>query len=130
MDRDQSFVNTTLLKLLNEQTDLSGTQIDLIDGFLFMLKKIKRHKTIRLINEKEIHPRFWRSHNRAFGYGTKNHINEHEFRLLYEFYLNVAFKEGFVESKQEFIQVTEKGLVYLKRRKEEQLDLLFQYIWG
>ncbi|KGA99193.1 hypothetical protein AJ85_08735 [Alkalihalobacillus alcalophilus ATCC 27647 = CGMCC 1.3604] len=130
MDRDQSFVSTTLLKLLNEQTDLSGTQIDLIDGFLFMLKKIKRHKTIRLINEKEIHPRFWRSHNRAFGYETKNHINEREFRLLYEFYLNVAFKEGFVEGKREYIQVTEKGLVYLQRRKEEQLELLFQYIWG
>ncbi|KMK76485.1 hypothetical protein [Alkalihalobacillus pseudalcaliphilus] len=130
MNKDRSFVNTTLLKLLNEQTDLTGTQIDLIDGFLFMLQKLKRHKQIRMIDSTTIHPRFWRSHNRAFGYKLKTKANKGEFQFLYEFYVKVALLEGFVDVNEQTIYLTEKGRIFLLSNKEDQLDLLFQYIWG
>ncbi|KYG33147.1 hypothetical protein [Alkalihalobacillus trypoxylicola] len=130
MKIDQHSVSTSLLKLLNKQTDLNGHQIDLVDGFVFMLKKIKNHQKIRLKTKGQIHPRFWKSHNRAFGYLIKESEQEKEFQQLYQFYFQVALLEEFLNIEDFFVKITEKGLHYLQLTKEEQLELLFQKIWG
>lgn len=122
-------ISTELFLWLNKQTDIQSHNVDLIDGFLFMLQKINRHQSIRLIGNQQIHPRFWRSHDRTFGYKlmTKNKRNKNAH--LYQFYLDVAFAEQFIQMEQECIRVTQKGKCFLEKEKEEQLDLLFTYIW-
>ncbi|WP_088102261.1 hypothetical protein [Halalkalibacter urbisdiaboli] len=120
-------VNTALFQWLNEQTDLTSHQVDLVDGFVFMLRKINKHKKIRLISERAPHPRFWRSHNRAFGY--ERQIMKEATEQLYRFYIDVAFAESFIKQEQNQLMITEAGLQYLTASKEAQLELLFHYIW-
>ncbi|MFC0559833.1 hypothetical protein [Halalkalibacter alkalisediminis] len=122
-------VNTEMFQWLNEQTDLKSSQVDLVDGFIFMLKKINHHREIRLINERELHPRFWRSHDRTFGYGLMKPKSSRKQAHLYQFYVDVAFAEGLVERNYDKLVLTFVGSSYLLKNKEEQLDLLFSYIW-
>lgn len=125
----QVTVNTEMFKWLNEQTDLKSSQVDLVDGFIFMLKKINHHQKIRIIDSRELHPRFWRSHDRTFGYGLMKSKNSRKQAHLYQFYVDVAFAEDLVETVQDKLVLTDAGSRYLLRTKEEQLDLLFSYIW-
>ncbi|ARK30262.1 hypothetical protein [Halalkalibacter krulwichiae] len=120
--------NTELFQWLNEQTDLNSTQVDLVDGFIFMLKKINLHRSIRLINNKTLHPRFWRSHDRTFGYELMKQ-KKRRVAHLYQFYVDVAFAEHLVETVNDHIALTEEGQRFLEKTCDEQLDLLFSYIW-
>ncbi|MFC0472941.1 hypothetical protein ACFFHM_21225 [Halalkalibacter kiskunsagensis] len=129
MGLKQVNVNTDLFQWLNEQTDLTSYQVDLVDGFIFMLKKVHQHKAIRLINERQLHPRFWRSHDRTFGYGLMTKKGKKKVAHLYQFYVDVAFAERLVTADGEKLCLTSNGASYLKRNREEQLDLLFTYIW-
>ncbi|GAE35883.1 hypothetical protein [Halalkalibacter akibai] len=52
---EQINVNTELFQWLNKKTDLNSSQVDLVDGFIFMLKKINHHKSIRLVDDKKLH---------------------------------------------------------------------------
>ncbi len=122
-------VSTELFQWLNEQTDLSSSQIDLVDGFVFMLRKIKQHRSIRLISHKQIHPRFWRSHDRAFGYRLMRRSGDQHRAHLYQFYFDVAIKEKLLSVKGDKVVITEQGELYLRQKREEQLELLFTYIW-
>ncbi|WP_227936147.1 hypothetical protein [Alkalihalobacillus deserti] len=125
----QVIVNTEMFQWLNEQTDLKSSQVDLVDGFIFMLKKISHHGNIRLIDERELHPRFWRSHDRTFGYGLMKRKSSRKQAHLYQFYVDVAFAENLVETDHDKLRLTFEGNRYLIKSKEEQLDLLFTYIW-
>ncbi|WP_332631610.1 hypothetical protein [Halalkalibacter flavus] len=129
MELEQVRADTELFQWLNKQTDLNSYQVDLVDGFIFMLKKINQHESIRMINEKELHPRFWRSHDRTFGYGLMSQKTKQKGAHLYQFYIDVAFAEGLVRRNQNRLTVTELGRAYLLRDVEEQLDVLFTYIW-
>lgn len=122
-------VNTEMFQWLNDQTDLKSSQVDLVDGFIFMLKKINHHRKIRLIDERELHPRFWRSHDRTFGYGLMKRKSSRKQAHLYQFYVDVAFAENLVVTKHDHLILTDEGSQYLMKNKEEQLDLLFTYIW-
>lgn len=122
-------VNTELVQWLNDQTDINSHEIDFVDGFVFMLHKIKKHRHIRLLNQNQIHPRFWRTHDKTFGYQLMNKKSKHPIGHLYQFYLDVAYNEQFVESKGEFIQITSIGLTYLQLQRDQQLEVLFSYIW-
>jgi hypothetical protein len=125
----QVSVNTDLIQWLNEQADLTSNQVDLVDGFIFMLKKVNQHGAIRLISERELHPRFWRSHDRTFGYELMSKKGKQKVAHLYQFYVDVAFTEQLVASTERGLRLTTKGTNYLQRNKEEQLDLLFTYMW-
>ncbi len=129
MGIEQVNVNTDLFQWLNEQTDLSSYQVDLVDGFIFMLKKVNQHRAIRLINDRELHPRFWRSHDRTFGYGLMSKKGNKKAAHLYQFYIDVAFAAQLVTAEEDKLRLTSKGTAYLQRNKEVQLDLLFTYIW-
>ncbi|KHF40380.1 hypothetical protein [Halalkalibacter okhensis] len=122
-------VKTELFHWLNKQTDLNSYQVDLVDGFIFMLKKINQHGMIRMINEKELHPRFWRSHDRTFGYELMSQKTKQKGAHLYQFYVDVAFSEQLVSRAGDRLTITERGQAYLEKDAEEQLDLLFTYIW-
>jgi hypothetical protein len=126
---EQVYVKTELFQWLNEQTDLNSSQVDLVDGFIFMLKKINHHGTIRLKNERELHPRFWRSHDRTFGYQLMQSKGKKDVAHLYQFYIDVAFAENLVQSKSGQLFLTPAGTGYLSKKYDEQLDLLFSYIW-
>ncbi|WP_100407162.1 hypothetical protein [Bacillus solitudinis] len=127
MQNEKVKVSAALFQWLNAQTDLSSNQVDLVDGFVFMLQKINKHRTIRLLSERRLHPRFWRSHNRTFGYmATKDKIVVSK---LYQFYIDVALTEGFLIASTNGMMITERGLEYLHSNREEQLDRLFRYIW-
>ncbi|MDT8860058.1 hypothetical protein N0O92_07410 [Alkalihalobacillus sp. MEB130] len=129
MGLQQVRVDTELFQWLNKQTDLTSYQVDLIDGFIFMLKKINQHGSIRMVNEKELHPRFWKCHDRTFGYGLMSPKKKQKVAHLYQFYVDVAFTEGLVKRENDRIVITEKGLFYLGKNVDEQLDLLFTYFW-
>ncbi|WP_017728092.1 hypothetical protein [Halalkalibacterium ligniniphilum] len=125
---DRINVHTELFQWLNQQTDLSSYQVDLVDGFVFMLKKIKRHKLIRLTRKGELHPRFWKSHDRTFGYQLMKGKKQ-QTAHLYRFYVDVAMAEQLLVANGDRIQLTDKGDEYLKLSADGQLDLLFRHIW-
>ncbi len=122
-------LSTELFQWLNEQTDLNSSQVDLVDGFVFMLRKINLHGSIRLVNDKQIHPRFWRSHDRTFGYRLMSKKTKQKRAHLYQFYIDVAFAEGLVHTSGNQLIMTDAGKMYLHKKRDEQLDLLFTYIW-
>lgn len=122
-------VRTELFQWLNEQTDLASSQIDLVDGFVFMLRKIKQHGSIRLASNEQIHPRFWRSHDRTFGYHLMGKKRNQSRAHLYQFYFDVAINDQLLFKEQDRIFITEKGETYLNKKREEQLELLFSHIW-
>ncbi|GAE25677.1 hypothetical protein JCM9140_1684 [Halalkalibacter wakoensis JCM 9140] len=122
-------VHTELFQWLNQQTDLTSNQVDLVDGFIFMLKKVKLHQSIRMINEQEVHPRFWKCHDRTFGYGLMSQKKKRKVAHLYQFYVDVSFAEGLVIRKKDRLCLTPLGERYIRKSQEEQLDVLFKYIW-
>ncbi|NEU31090.1 hypothetical protein GN156_09900 [bacterium LRH843] len=122
-------VGTDLFQWLNEQMDLTSSQVDLVDGFVYMLRKIQQHGSIRTISEKQLHPRFWRSHDRTFGYHLMRGKGEKKRAHLYQFYTNIAFKESFIRETGSKVTITEEGTKYISKKRDEQLDLLFTYIW-
>ncbi|MDV2683413.1 hypothetical protein RYX56_03390 [Alkalihalophilus lindianensis] len=126
--KEQVIVSTELFQWLNEQTDLTSNQVDLVDGFVFMLHKINKHSSIRLIGERKLHPRFWRTHDKTFGYRLMGKKKKH-IALLYQFYIDVAYAEKLVYSNDDALFLTERGKIYLKMHREDQLETLFQHIW-
>ncbi|MCK0472162.1 hypothetical protein [Halalkalibacter sp. APA_J-10(15)] len=122
-------VETELLRWLNEQTDIHSHNVVFLDGFLFMLKKIRKHGHIRMKNKQKIHPRFWRSYDRAFNFNLINSRSKKELAHLYKFYFHVAYHEQFVIVRYHTIQLSDKGNDFLQRNRDEQLGLLFSYIW-
>lgn len=122
-------VRTELFQWLNEQTDLSSSQVDLVDGFVFMLRKIKQHGSIRLIDDQQIHPRFWRTHDRTFGYQLMSKKSKQKRAHLYQFYIDIAFTEQLVQQSGNKVMLTDAGNDYLSQKRDHQLDLLFSHIW-
>ncbi|TWI54620.1 hypothetical protein [Halalkalibacter nanhaiisediminis] len=122
-------VRTELFKWLNEQTDLSSSQVDLVDGFVFMLRKMKQHGSIRLIDDRQIHPRFWRTHDRTFGYQLMGKKSKQKRAHLYQFYIDIAFTEQLVQQSGNKVMLTDAGNDYLSQKRDYQLDLLFSHIW-
>lgn len=129
MTYETKYVGAELFQWLNEQADLNSSTIDLVDGFVFMLRKIERHQFIRLIGPGEIHPRFWRSHDRTFGYNLMEKNKYQRDAHLYQFYMDVAYNEKFVYEKKDQIMITEKGKQYLQRSRDDQLSVLFAHMW-
>lgn len=119
---------TELFQWLNEQTDLTSYQIDLVDGFVFMLKKIKHHGHIRLTAPDTIHPRFWKCHDRTFGYRLMKG-NRRRPAHLYKFYFDVAKVEGLLHIHKQSVSLSDKGVQFLTYSKEIQLDRLCHHIW-
>ncbi|ADC51083.1 hypothetical protein BpOF4_15170 [Alkalihalophilus pseudofirmus OF4] len=127
--KERVIVSTELFQWLNQQTDLTSNQVDLVDGFVFMLQKMNKHGSIRLIGKRKVHPRFWRTHDKTFGYRLMGKKKKTQIALLYQFYVDVAFAEGLVFTEDESIQLTDRGKIYLKMHREDQLETLFQHIW-
>ncbi|MCM3713646.1 hypothetical protein [Halalkalibacter oceani] len=122
-------IDIELFQWLNRQTDLNSSQIDLVDGFVFMLRKIKQHGSIRMVGNREFHSRFWRSHDRAFGYQLMKKKGRQQRAHLYQFYCDIAFEEALLKTDGTIVTLTEAGEAYLRQSKDKQLDLLFSYIW-
>ena len=118
-----------LLSWFNQQMDLSSTQVDIVDGFVFMLKKLRSQRTLRLVGGITPHPRFWKAHYRAFGYRLRTKGDQQAAQQMQEFYLRVAKAEGFIIFDKDQIIVTEEGLLYLKLKKEQQLEQILTHIW-
>ncbi|WP_100372654.1 hypothetical protein [Bacillus sp. FJAT-45037] len=126
--KEKVIVRTELFQWLNEQTDLSTNQVDLVDGFVFMLQKINKHKSIRMVRDRELHPRFWRTHDKTFGYRLMGKKKK-DMASLYQFYVDVAYAEWLVMSDGQWLMLTERGKIYLRMSREDQLETLFQHIW-
>lgn len=119
-----------LLSWFNQRMDLSSTQIDIVDGFVFMLKKVKTQSNLRTLGSKEFHPRFWRAHHRAFGYRIRTKRDVAAAKQMHEFYLRIAFHEEFLTLNQNQMNLTVKGQIYLTLSKEEQLEQILTHIWS
>lgn len=119
-----------LLSWFNQRMDLSSTQIDIVDGFVFMLKKVNAQTNLRTVGSKEFHPRFWRAHHRAFGYRIRTKRDVEAAKQMHEFYLRIAFYEEFLMHKQNQMILSQKGKMYLTLSKEEQLEQILTHIWS
>lgn len=124
-----SELKAELLSWFNQQMDLSSTQVDIVDGFVFMLRKIRAKHNLCLVKNNELHQRFWKAHNRAFGYQIRTKNDQHVSKQMQEFYWNIAWQEEFISIKKNQAWLTEKGRTYLKQSKEQQLEQILTHIW-
>ncbi|MCM2674292.1 hypothetical protein [Alkalicoccobacillus plakortidis] len=118
-----------LLSWFNQQMDLSSAQVDIVDGFVFMLKKIGSQSNLRIVGSSTLHPRFWKAHYRAFGYRLRTKADQHAAKQMHEFYIRVALTDGFISFEEKKVSVTAKGIEYLSQQKEQQLEQILTHIW-
>ncbi|TSB46870.1 hypothetical protein [Alkalicoccobacillus porphyridii] len=118
-----------LLSWFNQQMDLSSAQIDIVDGFVFMLKKIRAEHNQCFVRNDRLHNRFWKAHNRAFGYRIQTREDHEIAKQMQNFYWTVALQEEFLKVEHQQVQLTEKGHNYLQLTKEQQLEQILMHIW-
>jgi hypothetical protein len=123
-------ISADVVKWLNKKTLTSNHRIVLLEGFSYMLIKLKRQGTARIYEEGLFHQRFWRSLDRTLNYNLYTTYKKKRMPVaLYQFYFTVSFEEGFIEVKDGLAKVTEKGNGFLKKPYQEQLDFLLNKIW-
>lgn len=121
-------INTDVVHWLNQKTKSSNHRVVLLDGFIFMLTKIKLQGSVRLVKENYFHQRFWKSLDKTLNYNLyrkKKKVTVH----LYDFYFAVSVSEGFLLIEDGKAKITNKGFEFLHLSSEEQLSFLLSKIW-
>lgn len=122
-------INLNVVQWLNKKTESSNHRVVLLEGFTYMLIKLKHQKTVRLHNG-FFHQRFWKSLDRTLNYNLYHKQKRKHQLELYRFYYDVLISEQFINVENEKLAtVTEKGFEFLKKPYHEQLDLLLSKIW-
>lgn len=123
-------INTEFVRWLNSKTDLSNQRVVLVDGFCFILKKIKKQSSVRLSKDGNFHQRFWKSVDRTLNYKLlKSKKNNKNLFILYQFSFEVLKKEEFILISDGIAKITDKGKDFLLKEYHEQLDFLLRQIW-
>jgi hypothetical protein len=121
-------LNADVVQWLNKKTKSSNHRIVILDGFTFMLSKIKLQGSVRLAKDDCFHQRFWKSLDRTLNYGLLR--NKRKMPIaLYKFYYGISLSEGFIYFEDGLAKITEKGLDFLKLPYEEQLSFILSKIW-
>ncbi|RXJ03894.1 hypothetical protein DS745_00435 [Anaerobacillus alkaliphilus] len=121
-------INTDVIYWLNQKTKTSNHSVVLVDGFCFMLRKLKLQGAVRLVPGNFFHQRFWKSLDRTLNYnltGNKKRINV----SLYRFYYDVSVSEGLIKLVDGRASLTNEGKLFLTISSEEQLNFLLSKIW-
>lgn len=121
-------LNAEVVQWLNKKTTSSNNKIVLVEGFCFMLLKIKIQRSVRLVDGDCFHQRFWKSLDRTLNYDL--HRKKKGVSVsLYEFYYDVSVSEGFVTLENGRAFITDKGIDFLQQPLEEQLSFLLSKMW-
>ncbi len=121
-------INTDVIQWLNKKTKSSNHQVVLVDGFCFMLLKLKQQGSVRLVSGNTFHRRFWRSLDRTLNYKlTRNKRKTNA--LLYQFYFTISVSEGYIILENDRATLTNEGVLFLAKPTDEQLDFLLSKIW-
>lgn len=120
-------LNADVVQWLNQKTISSSGRVVLLDGFSFMLSKIKLQGSVRLARGDSFHQRFWKSVDRTLNY---NLLRKKKLPIsLYEFYYKVSVSEELIYLENGLAKITTKGIDFLEKPYEEQLDFLLSKIW-
>jgi hypothetical protein len=123
-------INTDLVQWLNKKTVASNHRVVLLDGFSYMLRKLKLQGSVRVTRSGMFHPRFWKSLDRTLNYKLNPKPKKKGFDMaLYQFYYNLSVSEGFIVIDSMTAKVTEEGVSFLKKPYQEQLNFLLSKIW-
>ncbi len=127
---DKTEINADVVHWLNKKTVTSNHRVVLLEGFSYMLIKLKRQGTARITEAGLFHQRFWRSLDRTLNYNLyTTHKKKRMPVSLYQFYYAVAIEEQYIEVGEGFAYITEKGKKFLKKSYQQQLDFLLKKIW-
>ncbi|MGO4888224.1 hypothetical protein ACJ2A9_10740 [Anaerobacillus sp. MEB173] len=123
-------IDTELISWLNKQTESSEHNVILVESFVFMLMKIKRQGYVRVMNDGEIHRRFWRALDRTYNYQLFHPKKKRQREVaLFQFYYEVAIRAQFIKIENDKAVITEMGEKFLHLPKREQLAFLLNKIW-
>lgn len=130
MDKlNKAEINTDIVQWLNRKTESSNHKVILLEGFIYMLIKLKRQGTARIDDEGLFHQRFWKSLDRTLNYNLYRSYKKRMPTSLYKFYFTISIQEGFIETTGKSAKITDKGLNFLRKSYYEQLDFLLNKIW-
>ncbi|WP_198508883.1 hypothetical protein [Bacillus sp. FJAT-44742] len=122
-------VDASLLLWLNEQADSQGQEELLYDSFLFFLRKIEMHETIRLDRDGFLHRRFWKGIEAALCYQLLSKHRRPGGISLYRFMEKVAEMEHFIVKEEGHARLSQQGKQFLQKKKPVQQSKILRYIW-
>lgn len=123
-------INTDVVQWLNKKTESSSDRVVLLEGFCYMLRKLKLQGSVRLTDKGMFHQRFWKSLDRTLNYMLYPKRKKNRSTIeLYQFYYSVSRASGFIETEKGLAKITEKGVHFLGEPYEQQLDFLLSKLW-
>ena len=122
-------INADVIHWLNKKTLATNDRLVLVEGFCFMLRKIKLQETVRVIGKQNLHQRFWKTLDRALNFNLRRNKKQKRIASLYQFYFAIAISENFVYLEDGKAKITESGRHFLLKTADEQLNFLLSHIW-
>ncbi|RSL32069.1 hypothetical protein D7Z54_17900 [Salibacterium salarium] len=122
-------LDASFLLWLNKQADYHENEEWMLDAFLFTLRKISLHKTIRLDRNQFLHRRFWKGMEYSFRYKLLTKSKKPADFVLYRFIETVLMTEEWINKDSFCVSITDKGEAFLRLSRKAQWNQILRYIW-
>ncbi|MFB4163463.1 hypothetical protein ACE1TI_06380 [Alteribacillus sp. JSM 102045] len=121
-------LDTSFLLWLNKQS--GGHQEEwILDGFLFVLKKLSLHEQIRLDRDRHLHQRFWKGMEQVFQRHLLTKSKKPKDVFFYQFIETIAEEEGWIKKGRYYASITQSGREFLHLSRRAQWNHILGYIW-
>ncbi|MFB5661625.1 hypothetical protein ACE4RR_07380 [Alteribacillus sp. HJP-4] len=114
---------------MNEQTGKRKGEEWILNSFLFFLRKLYIHKSIRIDQNGNLHRRFWKGMEGTLHFKLLQKHEKPGNILFYQFMEEVAHSENWIVIERDRAVLTENGIDFLKMPRSRQWNLILGYVW-